>query len=177
MTINTTKIIAIISATVFFASAALFVGFFFVTIGLGEDVRIKQSERAQTEAHASELSTLVQLVETTTEERSTLQTYFLAEGDVIKFLELIESVGREQGATLITKSLTVTESNGDFSELHVVVSASGTYESLEHVLRIFESLPYQSYVNNITMSRSGSTDETDEWSGTFDVRITTYKTL
>ena len=92
----------------------------------------------------------------------------LKDEEVINFLATIEELGREQHVELKTSRLQVDGIDDTFEELVVEITITGSYDSVLHMLSLFETFPYQSYVSIFT-------DNQVSWSGNFTIHVTKFK--
>lgn len=171
-----TKPIAITSGIFFTVSVIIFVLFMLAVSKQKEDLRAQSIEREKVRIHQSSLVSLIRTLESTEKERKSLQTRILKEEDVINLLSLIESLGREQGVTLTTSSLTVEPVDELFETLVVQVNVQGSYVSVKHILTLMEHLPYQTSLGTTQLTR-GEGERRDFWQGGYEVRVTKYKDI
>lgn len=169
-----TKIVGSIAGVLFLVSLAGFLGLVYMVSYSNMTLHQQKLERAKSQLHQQELASLARLVNETTDERDELSGYVLKNDEVINFLALIETLGDEQGVLFKTTALNVADKGGIFEELQVGVSISGTYASVAHVLALFETLPYQSYISSVSLSQNGR-ETTDAWSAIFLLHVTKYK--
>lgn len=174
MVIKRTKIIGVVSAVSFFGSLALLIGFIVLLRTSEAELAERKIQIAEMQNNEQALSSLVRLVEETTTERGEIVSRILHEEDVIDFLALIEELGREQGVELNTTSLNVASVDNLYDELQISVSVTGSRASVIHMLKLFETLPYQSYISRARISQTSGA-EANAWSGTFAVHVTKYK--
>lgn len=172
-----TKIIGGIAGLVFLCSIAALAVLSYLINNANALLTEQKIQRERAETQRQELDSLVKLVEETTSEREELSNYLLSDDEVITFLALIETLGREQDVELKTNSLTVVDKNGFFEELQLQVSVDGSYDSVLHLLTLFETLPYQSFVSNVSLSRAVDEGFSNAWSGTFRLHVTKFKEL
>lgn len=130
--------------------------------------------RAQTESRKKTLMTLTTALTDTKEERAYLTSRILKEEDVVDFLTLIESLGREQGTKLTTSSLTVEPVNSSFESLVVGVNVEGQYANLMHLLTLFEHLPYQVTIEKVVFEKT-SDGGSAFWKSFYEIRVTKTK--
>jgi hypothetical protein len=169
-----TKFIAILGAALFGVSLATFVGFMFITEGHKTHLSERTKELALAGAQRDAMSSLVETLERTEQERIELASRIIGEKQVIELVELIELVGREQGVVLTTKSITEDKLNDIFDTLTIRLGAEGSYESIMHVLAVLEQLPYQSSVTSVLITSVGEEGFVG-WSATFEIVVTKSK--
>ena len=168
---RSTQVIIIISALFFIVSIVACVGFFFLISKQETILREKMLAQGEAEAHQNSLKSLIRTLADTESERTSLHTRILKDENVVDFLTLIESLGKEQGVALTTKSLTVEPITAQFETLVVNVIVEGSYESVVHMLKLFEHIPYQSTMGTVQILSGGDT----QWQGVFQVRVTKFK--
>lgn len=167
-----TKIIALLSF-LFFVLCILG-GFLFIQKVYQDRVLYteKITERAVLIEREESLKALTETLTETEVEYQSLVTRILKEEDVIDFLALIESLGREQGVSLITRSLKTESVDTLFEELVMQYEIEGSYDAVVHTLALFEQLPYQSRLSGVVLSR-----ESARWTTSFEFRVTKFKNI
>ena len=172
---NSTKTIGIIAVMLFIASIAVLFAIMYLIRSGEADLLSLQQEISNRNARERELVSLIELVEHSETERAELTTYILKDAEVVEFLALIETLGREQGVTLTTTSLNEVNIGEAFTTVEITTSVQGNYAALEHLLALFEALPYQSLITDFNLTRD--TSGADSWSGSFNLRVTKYSKL
>lgn len=170
-----TKIIALIAAALFLGALFVYAGFTMLLIKHKEALYAERTTVADTEMQKKSLAALEGLVRDSALERETMHGYILEDERVIDLLSLIETVAAEQGATLKTNMLTKTPIDGTFEELHLTVSVEGSFDRIMSVLMLLETLPEQSMIKGVTLTKSEQESET-AWSGIIDIGVTKYLT-
>lgn len=174
MVYKSTNIIALIGG-LFFVGALIVSVLFFQEV---EQEKVTLAELrtayAQVEQNRDMLSTLVNTLESTKNERIALTALVLTEENIVDFLALIESVGREQQVILKTNTITIQPINNVFETVVVSVSAEGTYDALVKTLTLLENIPYQSTVANVQFTRK---EDSDMWETRYDIQVTKYKKI
>lgn len=166
-----TKTIGIIAVILVVAAICAFIGTGYLLYAKDNELKTRLQEAANVEVQIQELSTLTKVAEESASERGVLESFVLTDEDIIDFLALIETIGREQGIELTTQSLDVIEIDATYEELRIAIDLIGPRNSVIHTIRIFENLPYQSYLTNITLAQTGTGRE-EEWNSTFNVYVT-----
>ncbi len=170
---RSTKIIAVIGVLFFMASISATGIFFYIVEKQKVQFVERKIERAQVHANEESLISLVTRLEETQDARVALLTRIIQEEDVIDLLAQIESTGKEQNTELVTNSLTVEPLSDTFEVLVIKLNVEGSYESVIHVLKILEHLPYQSSVTKVQIMRGGA--GLSSWTGVYEVRVTKFK--
>jgi len=96
---------------------------------------------------------LNELIETTRADREALNTYVMTESKTISFLADIELIGTQQGVEFNTLSLNVAEMDTGPDLLSVQFSAVGSEVAVAKVLEILETLPYESTLTELSLTR------------------------
>ncbi len=171
---RTTKIVAIISGFVFLVSASV-TALFFVMVEKEKKVYEERTlALAQANSDQESLRTLMTTLEETKVERESLVSRVLKDEEVINFLALLESLGSEQGVVLTTNSLKVEPINETFETLLINLDVEGSRDSVLRMLRLFETLPYQVFIESVQLSRA---DGSGAWKGLFELRVTKLKKI
>lgn len=169
-----TKIIALISLGFFVATLCIFSYFIWLIQGHKKNINEERYRAAEAESQVRTLSALEALVASTKEERAKIRGFILEDEEIIDLLSLIEQTAREQGVVLSTDNLTVSALDETFEELHITVSLSGSFDGVMRVLRILESLPEQSTIPQVTLSRFEE-ESTIQWQGSILIHVTKFK--
>ncbi len=171
-----TKIVAGITIAVCVATIVFFVGALYMLSQKKEALGVLAAQIATAKARENELAALVRLVEGTETERLELQTRVLDEEGVIDFLSLIETLSKEQGVSLKTNTLTVSELSPLFESLNASVTLTGSNDAVLHVLEILEALPYQTAIVAASLTNDGVVDE-GVWQANIDLAVTKMKKI
>ncbi len=168
-----TKIIASIS--IIFLAVCITISFFFIqkVTAQKSTLATKTQERMAMLERERSLDALTQALSETESERAFMVSRILQEDDVIDFLALINNLGREQGATLVTNSLKVSPLDKDqtFELLVLQIGLEGTYASITQLIALFEYIPYQSSLTKLRISQ----DDQGVWSASFELSVTKFK--
>lgn len=169
-----TKVVLVLGALFFIVSIVMYVLFFTIVSNHKKQFTELSIERATIQSHQTLLKELTQTLEETKYEREVIKNSILKEENIIDLLTLIESLGKEQGVSVVTNSLNVTPINATFETLVVTVGVEGSYESVLHILELFETLPYQSTVNKVQITHTEGEGLTT-WKGSFEIRVIKFK--
>ncbi len=170
---KSTKIIATISFLILAGSLTIFGGFGFVIFTQKQNYIDLYRQNELLKNQESSINALLAELETTKGERESLESRILADEEVIDFLALIETLGREQQVKLTTSGLSVQPINATFETLVVRMEVEGGYDSVLRTLKLMEQLPYQTVVSNSQLN-SGSGDV---WKGVFEIQLTKFKKI
>lgn len=167
---NNTKIIALLSLTSFLVAAIIF-GIFFSIVSNQKEAHIAQSqERAEAQNHKESLQNLMRVLDETKSDRESLFSRFLREEEVIDFLALVETLGKEQDVTLTTNSLDVGSVNTYFESMTLKLDLDGYYQQVVNLIALFEKLPYQIAISDVEMIKN----DNQLWTATIVMSVTKF---
>ncbi len=169
-----TVTIALFAGLSFLGGLLALVGCLYFIHHISTELDERRLEAATQEAHREGLKLLSRLVDESTEERATLSSYIIPDDEVIDFLSLLRRLGEEQGVELTTESLNVVTDKTQFEKLSVTVLVKGSYGGVVQMLKILETLPYQSSVVEVSLNMEGVSGQ---WMGKFRVQVTKQKAL
>ena len=170
---HSAKIVAM-AGIIFCLSSLLAVVLFYLFIEREKDDFYERNiAREKARAQTIMLEGLSKTFEETKVDRDSLEARVLQQNDLFSFLAKIESLGQMYNVILETRDLReVPISDSKTFETFVVdVVVSGEYQDVLTVLSIFETLPYQANVEQVTLEKQ--TEET--WSSSYELRITQFK--
>jgi Tfp pilus assembly protein PilO len=169
---KSTKIIATLSIAFLIVSVVGF-GVFFTLISKQKTTYAEKSlALAQAQSRQETVKSLLETLNETKEDRTSLIARIVKEEEVIDLLSRIESLGRDERVALTTNALTVEPLNEMFETLVVKLSAEGSYTAVVRTLTLLEYLPYQSTMYNVLLMSEG-----EMWKGTFELRVTKAKKI
>jgi len=136
-----------------------------------------ETTKTQISEHAAKeiaYTRMVDLLESTKEDRATLQQFFITENDTISFLATIEDAAKKNSIELKTNELAVIPGTTKDSittppALAISFSFAGSEVSVKKFLRLLESIPYHTEIPKVTLAGSGSGEE---WTGSAQLRLT-----
>lgn len=173
---RSTKVIATLGILFFLASVVVCGAFYYMVAKQKMLYTELAVEQVQNQAHQESLKTLMDTLEATNEERTSLVSRILKDEDVIDLLALIEALGKEQGVTLTTNSLNIEPINEVFESVAISVEVHGSYEAIMHLVKTLEHLPYQSMLRKVQIDRKNE-KESAEWAGALEVTVTKFKKI
>lgn len=176
-----TTFIAVVSTVICVLTIGLCVGFAFIVAEHKRTLVDNLTAVATAEEHRKSLDALVAITKSSFEERASLRTLLLEEEKIIEFLGLIEDLAREQGVGIETSNLTVAPL-GAFEEFTLTLNLTGSYEAVLHVLKLLETVPYQSSISRLQLMQGAGSEGVasgigGEWGATVDMHITKYRNL
>ncbi|MFT5281004.1 MAG: multidrug efflux pump subunit AcrB [Flavobacteriaceae bacterium] len=94
---------------------------------------------------AEQVNLLRKTAQETSEDRISLDTYFISEGEIVEYLAVLEDIGQKKGIDVSIKN--VSQKDGDktgknTSQLQVVVQVEGSFKEVRTYLKDLEDLPY-----------------------------------
>ncbi len=102
---------------------------------------------------------LLKLYDNTAENRARLKGLFIPSNETVHFIEVMESMGPQSGATLTLSSIAADPLDkakaGTFGSASAHIDATGSWFEVFKVLKLAENLPYKVYVNNVRLDTSG----------------------
>ncbi|KKS83252.1 MAG: hypothetical protein UV60_C0046G0001 [Parcubacteria group bacterium GW2011_GWA2_43_11] len=106
------------------------------------------------EAHKLETEALLNKTKAGREE---IASYFISEEDPTPFLELVETLGKDAGATLEVEAISVDTVNADGGvsvgdNMKVVLLVEGSWKSLYHLMSLLEHMPYIATISSATFT-------------------------
>ena len=106
-------------------------------------------------------------------DRAALAALLLAPDGIVAFIERIEALGRNAGASVTVDEITVEPLEASSASGHLVVRfhASGSWQQLAHLLVLVESLPLPVDLTHVRFETSGGKEPV--WRGTFVIRALT----
>lgn len=173
--VKRTKVFGALAILFFVCSLAPLAGLTYAIIRAEDRLNEQKMQIAKSQAEEQALSASLRLVEESESERMELSSYILEDDEVVTFLALLETLGAEQSVTLTTASLEVVATQSEYEELKVEIVIEGSYDSLLHMLKLFETLPYQSRITNVLFFKGQGT--ADGWRGELTVYVTKYKKI
>ncbi len=173
---KSSKIIAGISSILLILSFVV-LGIFYSMVAKQKVAYVNSTkERIEAEARKTSLETLVKTLDETKEERALLMSRILRDEQVVDFLSLIETLGREQGAALKTNSLNSVSLNDTFESLVISITVEGSYDAVMQVLKLFEHLPYQVVISSVRIENEDGVGVLS-WKGSFEMSVTKFKKI
>lgn len=168
-----TKLIAAIALLMCMVSGAVFGGMIWIISSHKSDV---YAARVASKKFEIESRALGELQDTMREEEGRwreLRGFILEDAGVITFLQLTEDLAREQGVTLTTE-LNLAPIDDTFETLHMSTVVEGSFDGVMQMIRLLENLPYQSQVEQVSLSRVGGEGM---WSASLSITVLKYTAL
>lgn len=158
MVTERTQNLAIFATIYFLVSLGILGGVFFEMDRMTSNFQAQLTLLQANAEQEQEYNALIRKVEDTEEERSKLQQYILNERDSISFLTEIEQLSLSPGIELVTEALNKVDVEGStYDDLDIGLTFSGTFNELQSLIKVLESLPYHGSVNTVRISKEGET--------------------
>lgn len=167
---HSTKIVSIVSLLCFLGSLIIFGVFYGMVSKQKTDHLTHAQGRAEAIIHKESLQKLMQVLDETKVERESLYTRIVADDEMINLIELIETIGEEQGVVLTTESLDTAPINEYFESFIINLGVKGSYTQIIQTLSLLEKLPYQVTILNTGLQRG----DDGVWYGSVGVSVTKF---
>ncbi|MCX6751390.1 MAG: hypothetical protein NT161_01320 [Candidatus Nomurabacteria bacterium] len=160
-------------------SAIFFIFSCFVFIFLYKDINNKKEisqlaqEKWQTKATSMEnAKSLINSVKIIEPQKALLETHFVKSSDVVPFLDTIEKISKDVGATAEVVSVDVAKDN---PSLIVEMNASGSFETIYKLIMLLENSPYNLEFVSVDLKNSGtSIGKSPQWTATFQIKLLNF---
>lgn len=166
-----TQTVGILSLIFTLGSLGVLGGMYYFIMDAEKNLDEVVHARAERIAETRQTESLEILINETQREREEIATRILEKNNVVSIVSLIERLAREHGLEVVTKDIT-TGSAGEGSAFEIIslqVEGEGDFDSVVDTLSVYDTLPFQSVVSDVSLTRGG-----DAWTGLFTIRITVY---
>ena len=151
----------------------------FVFIFLYKDINSKKEmsqlaqEKWQTEAISREnAKSLINSVKIIEPQKALLETHFVQSSNVVPFLDTIEKITKDVGATAEVVSVDVAKDN---PALIVEMNASGSFETIYKLIMLLENSPYNLEFISVNIKDSDtSVGKSSQWTATFQIKLLSF---
>ncbi len=163
----------ILIALVFFLVSVSFFVFLHTYVNKKNRDAIALEQKWQLEELRREnVKTLEHFLEVKSGERSELNKHFVGSGDVVAFLDLIESLGAQAQAKA---EVTLIDIPKDGSGLLIEVKSEGSFASVYKFLSLLENAPYELEIVSMEMNASGRSETVGGlWDATFRIKLVSF---
>lgn len=135
-----------------------------------ETIKVAREEITIARKQEEDIQTLRRTLRTTVEDQARLEDYFITKGESVRFIEAVETVGKESGVELEIKSVIETGEVG-VKKLRIEAVISGKYNLVKNAVLRIEHMPYEIFIDSVFFN--ASIDQTTGTStGIFDANIT-----
>lgn len=173
---------------VFFASVSLAsIGWFYVFFKISSEnkaiVELRKNILRSDKKNTDEKS-LARFLDGVKNERGLIESFFLKEDDLIRFIRGLESIGESSGVSLKISAISAEKNTA--AKPVVSFSAKGTFEQLFKYLYFLENLPYLITINNVSFQkeeegRVGAQENSKKnsaipvWKALFSIQLESYE--
>lgn len=141
-----------------------------------EGSKLEQSKVTIAELVAKEAAytSVVRLIDSSTEDRTLISGYFITEKDTISFISELERAAKNSGVELETTELSVTAAETKDgvttpAVLSIGVSLQGSEGAVKKYIELLETIPYHTNIPQISVQ---SNRVTNQWSAAASLRLT-----
>ncbi len=117
---------------------------------------------ATEQATAVRQKSIVDSLRITAEDRSTINSFLLTTDGTVPFIEKVEGIGSQSGATVSLVSI-----SADATTVRAHVNIQGTWGSVMRAMHIVENLPYSISMDGVRITIQG----VGTWNEDFDIAI------
>ena len=162
--------------------------FGFLTLSINEKkstAAVAFSEIELLQNQNSQLKDLSSVLKDINQDQEQLNSYFVHTEEIVHFLEAVEAIGRDSGATVEVRSLNEEEtSNATISLLTLNLTAKGEWDNVYHFLTLIQSYPVISTFDRIHISGNEVSTFDDEgneigsdveWSSVINMKVLELK--
>ncbi|QSH39131.1 hypothetical protein JXR01_02375 [Candidatus Kaiserbacteria bacterium] len=174
-----TLLIILVSVGVFavFASSFMYIWLFLEVRATLTQVSASAEEAQILATQNAHTQTVRRIVRDTQEQIGELNTYFLAEKEIVAFLEDIENLGEHAGAVIDVRTVSVEEAidkDESIIPLELTLSSTGTLQQVFYTLSLLEVYP-----KALTFERVSLTQHPTDfsWNGVFNVTVLQAATI
>ncbi len=169
--LNKTNTILIASLISLVLSAGAYACIYFSFSAMKGEVGDLYAESAKSKATHDELAKVKENLKTTLGTGDRLSSLFIGRDSVVDFIQMIEDVMRTAGVSGtvdgVTESKTAELDAIGKNELHLTVSASGSFNSIMKFEGLLEKIPYKATINSATFSyKDGGETGASGWRAT-----------
>ena len=154
-----------ISAGTVIAASCLYLYLYSRTSSLVDQAILAKDIVAAEETDKTQGNGIISMYQATAAERANLQGYFVQESDAVAFINAVEEVGNESGATVSISSInadnSVGSSTGVVGSITASITAGGSWAEVMRSLALFEALPYGISIKRASLSVSGAPSATN----------------
>jgi hypothetical protein len=138
------------------------------------NLSLEKTAKAQSLVNSAALTkerekTFMQTYEKTASKWSRLQSLFVKSGEVVNFIEAVESLGSESGSKVAISSIDADNLDnapaGKEGSIRMNVTANGSWQSVMRALSLAETLPYKVTINNVQASASSENIKSSDVKG------------
>ena len=171
---STKYFIVTLSGAVLFFS--LYGYYIFTTFKLVDEIRRINLEIAVADQNDRNYREAKGNIELTRDLQKELDQYLVGSQGVVDFITLLETVGQEIGLGIEISNVAVSDVTDPapvVEKISLRVSTRGSFVAINQLLRVLESLPYASQVENFAFERifDGVNRTNPDWFATYDLTV------
>lgn len=104
------------------------------------------------------------------DDEATVQQYFIPEANVVTFINTLESIGREQGASVNVLSVSASKTRPQ-NAFDFALTATGTFSAVMRAVGAIEYAPYDLSIASVNLSAN----DTNVWSANITLTVGAIK--
>ncbi|MCX6787006.1 MAG: hypothetical protein NTY93_00550 [Candidatus Kaiserbacteria bacterium] len=128
-----------------------------------------QNQIATETETASRIATARAVITEIAGDEAVVQSYFVPETGVVRFISELEAQGQAQGAT--TSVLSVSTGTGTQPTLLFSLSVKGTFDAVLRAVGVIEYMPYNLSVSGLSLTQ----DDKNSWNANLDLVVGSVK--
>lgn len=153
-------------------SVGVFAGALYVIQTRGHALIAQYDLEREQDAAEKRMSTVLSIAEMSTTERALLESYFLAERNIIEFITNLEEKSRAGRIEFDTTQLAVEPAkDANPAMLKIGFSFAGTQVQVIRFMELVESLPYHKTIVSSVIQESGATRVGGNWEGNIIIHL------
>ena len=160
-----------ISAGAVIVASCLYIYLYETTSSLADSAVLAKGIVAAEKADLAQGKDVVSMYQSTSADRAKLSGYFVRSDDAVAFINAVESVGPESGATVSISSIgtgaapATSSSTTVTGSLTASISSGGSWTEAMKALALLEALPYDISIDRLSLSASpgGGTAKEPTW--------------
>ena len=167
-----TKIVLFVWLAIFIVLTSLVVFEFINLKNENESVQTLEQDIIQERDSLQAFEILVKSASNIKGDTEKANVFFIKRDEVVNFLDTIESLAFTTNTKVSIQSVNDKGETPNNKILSVEVHAQGTYSNLYYLLRMLENLPFQTEIQNVRLSKSGSSSDGKEsfpWSADINI--------
>ena len=127
-------------------------------------VNTAQAERDVNSAQdiAAKQQGTINILKATDADRAMLSSFVLSSDQTVSFIEQIEGVSKQSGATVTLVSI-----SSDGTTLHAHINIQGQWTNVLRAMHIIENFPYSLSMDNVRLGVIGK----GQWNEDFDIKV------
>lgn len=172
MKIKLPKFRILVAVIFFLLSLSVFIFLNFYVNKKNHDATALEHQWQLEELRRENVKTLEHFLELKSNERGELDKHFVGSGDVVAFLDLIESLGAQ---TQAKAEVTLIDIPKDGSGLLIEVKSDGSFSAVYKFLSLLENAPYELEIVSMEMNASGNSETVVPlWNATFRIKLVSF---